>query len=68
MFNDFNPELENYQFEFVPTPLASGGVGMYIHVDLKYTVLEKCSNNAFQALWVEIELLNKANIIIWSDL
>ena len=44
--------------------LASGGVGMYIHEDLKYTVLEKCSNNAFQALWVEIELLNKANIII----
>ena len=63
IFNDFNPELVNYQFEFVPTPLASGGVGMYIRDDLRYTVLEKCSNNAFQALWVEIELLNKPNII-----
>ena len=52
-FNDFNPELVNYQFEFVPTPLASGGVGMYIRDDLRYTVLEKCSNNAFQATWVE---------------
>ena len=32
--NDFNPELVNYhdQFKFVPTPLASGGVGMYIRV------------------------------------
>ena len=43
--------------------MASGGVGMYIRDDLRYTVLEKCSNNAFQALWVEIELLNKPNII-----
>ena len=41
-FNDFNPELVNYQFEFVPTPLALGGVGMYIRDDLRYTVLEKC--------------------------
>ena len=62
--NDFNPELVNYQFKFVPTPLASGGVGMYIRDDLRYTVLEKCSNNAFHALWVEIELLSKPNIIV----
>ena len=26
-FFDFNPTMENYKFEFVPTPLASGGVG-----------------------------------------
>jgi hypothetical protein len=34
--------MENYKFEFVPTPLASGGMGMYIRDNLKYTVLEKC--------------------------
>ena len=40
-FNGFNPELVNYQFEFV-TPLASGGVGMYIRDDLIY-----CSGKMF---------------------
>jgi hypothetical protein len=58
----FNPNMENYKFEFVPTPLASGVVGMYIHDNLKYTVLEKCSNKAFQALWVEIDFPDKSNI------
>ena len=27
---DFNPHIPNYQFEYVPTPLLCGGVGMYI--------------------------------------
>ena len=62
-FFDFNPNMENYKFEFVPTPLASGGVGMYIRDNLKYTVLEKCSNGAFQALWVETDFPDKSNII-----
>jgi hypothetical protein len=36
---------------------------MYIRNDLSYTVLEKISNKAFQALWVEIHFKNKPNII-----
>ena len=62
-FTDFNPEIVNYKFEFVPTPLASGGAGMYIRNDLSYTVLEKNSNKAFQALWVEIHFKSKSNIV-----
>ena len=61
--SNFNPEVPGYNFEFVPTPLASGGVGMYIRNDLRYSVLEKCSNIAFQALWVEIQISNGKNII-----
>ena len=28
---DFNPSIPGYVFEYVPTPLASGGVGLYIN-------------------------------------
>ena len=55
--------MENYKFEFIPTPLASGGIWMYIRDNLKYTVVEKRSNKAFQALWVEIDFPDKSNII-----
>ena len=34
---DFNPSIAGYEFEYVPTPLAAGGVGMYIKSDLNYT-------------------------------
>ena len=60
---DFNPEIPGYTFEYVLTPLSAGGVGMYIDSELRYTVLEKSSNEAFQALWVEIHQTNGANII-----
>ena len=30
---DFDPSIPNYRFEYVPTPLWAGGVGMYIHND-----------------------------------
>ena len=36
---------------------------MYIDSELRYTVSEKSSNEAFQALWVEIFQTNVANII-----
>ena len=44
--NDSNSEsaefsLPGYEFEFVPTPLAFGGVGMFIDETLHYTILEK---------------------------
>ena len=60
---DFNPNITGYNFEYVPTPLSAGGVGMYIDSDFKYEVLERTSNEAFQALWVEIHFTNAANIV-----
>ena len=60
---DFNPTISHYNFEHVPTPLSAGGVGMYIDENLKYTIIEKCSNEAFQALWVEVHLPKHPNII-----
>ena len=60
---DFNPTLPNYTFEYVPTPLSAGGVGMYISNTLDYKIIEKCSNEAFQALWIEIIQAKNANII-----
>ena len=60
---DFNPTIPGYVFEYVPTPLASGGVGLYINDSLKYTVIEKVSDEAFQSLWIEIQLPRKSNII-----
>ena len=60
---DLNPAIPNYNFEYVSTPLSAGGVGMYIDEELKYTVVEKCSNEAFQALWIEVYLPKNRNII-----
>ena len=60
---DFNPSIPGYVFEYVPTPLASGGVGLYINDSPKYTVIEKVSEEAFQSLWIEIQLPQKSNII-----
>ena len=59
-----NDHLNGYNFEFVPTPLAvGGGVGLYIKDNLKYSILEQKSTCVFQALWIEIHLPNKKNII-----
>ena len=51
---DFNPHINGYNFEFVPTPLSAGGVGVYISCDLDYRIIEKVSNIYFQAIWIEI--------------
>ena len=47
----------------MPTPLSAGGVGMYIDETLNYKVIEKCTNEAFQTLWIEIIQAKHANII-----
>jgi len=60
---DFNPNIRGYVFEYVPTPLSAGGVGIYINENLDYTVVERTSNPAFQALWTEILVPNKKNVI-----
>ena len=44
---NFEIQIPGYEFEGVPTSLASGGVGMYIDNTLKYIVLEKCADDAF---------------------
>ena len=49
-----NANIPGYVLECVPTPLASGGVGLFIDETLSYSVLEKISNEAFQSLWIEI--------------
>ena len=36
---------------------------MDIDEKLKYTVVEKCSNEAFQALWIEVYLAKSGNVI-----
>ena len=61
-----NLTLANYNFEFVPTPLAAGGVGMYIDDTLPYKVIEKTANEAFQALWLEIQLPKKLMLYVVS--
>lgn len=60
---DFNPSIQNYNFVDVPTPLSAGGVGMYINEKFQYSVIDKCSNEAFQALFVELHLPKNGNII-----
>ena len=52
-----------YVFEYVPTPLASGGVGLFVDQSLHDAVLEKTSNEAFQAIWIEISFVNHKNIV-----
>ena len=43
---DFNPSIPGYSFEYVPTPLSAGGVGMYVKDSLYYTVIERTSSEA----------------------
>ena len=43
--------------------MASGGVGLYVKDNLSYSILEQKSTRAFQALWIEIHLPTKKNII-----
>ena len=60
---NFYPSIAGYECEYVPTPVAAGGVGMYIKSDLNYTVIQKSSEDAFPALCIEIHLSNRPNII-----
>ena len=57
-----NLNIPGYCFEYVPTPLSAGGVGMYISENLNYSIIEKTSNENFQALWIEIHLNKEKNI------
>ena len=53
-------------FEHAPIPAptpASGGAGMFIDKTLNYHILECVSNEAFQAVWIEILFERRKNII-----
>ena len=52
-------KIPGYSFEYVPTPLSSGGIGLFIDELLNYHILEKIFNEAFQALWAEITFENR---------
>ena len=60
------PLISGYNFELHPTSLPSGGVALFIDEKHNYRVLEETSNKAFQALWVEIPLAKKKNVICGS--
>ena len=53
--------IPGYVFEHVPTPLACGGVDLFVDETLSYSVLEKTSTESFQALWIEISFVKKKN-------
>lgn len=36
---------------------------MYIDETMNYTVIERTSNEAFQALWIELKFVKQCNII-----
>ena len=58
-----HPSIQGYVSEHMPTPLASGDAALFVDQSLNYNVLEKTSNEAFQALWVEISFVNhKKNV------
>ena len=44
----FNPNIPGYNFEYGPTPLSAGGVGMYIKEELNYGIIERTSNDPFK--------------------
>ena len=52
------PELPGYRFEFVPTPLAAAGVGLFIDENVKYRIAERVTNSSYQALWIEFQQSN----------
>ena len=53
--------------EYVPTPLASVGVGLFIDELLDYKVIEKSSYESFQALWIEISF-SEQKYNMWNHL
>ena len=55
--------IPGYVFEYVPRPLASGGVGMFNDESPDYRILEKTSNEPFQVLWAKFSFVNKKNVI-----
>ena len=65
----FTAKIPGYLFEYTSnaSDVSSGGVRLFIDETLNYRILEKVSNEAFQALWGEITFENKKNVI-WGIL
>ena len=49
-------------FEFASKSLSAEGVRMYEDATMNYTVIERTSNEAFEALWIELQFANQSNI------
>ena len=54
--SDFNPSIQHYNLENVSTFTNT-------HKSLNYKIIEKTTNGAFQAPWVEIIQAKHANIL-----
>ena len=55
IYNDiieFKSNIPNNNFEFALTPLSAGGVGVYVDEAINDTLIERTSNEAFQALLI----------------
>ena len=60
---NFKSAIPGYKFEHTPTPLSFGGVALFIDESLDFKVIEKTSNEAYQALWIVINFSTKKNVI-----
>jgi hypothetical protein len=56
---DFNPDIPCNRFEYVPTPLSAGGVGMYIMNSINYRIIDIY----FQALWIEFTMARNQSFV-----
>ena len=64
---DFDPSIPNYRFEYVPTPLSAGGVGMYIHNDFNYTVIERTCDGAFRPGLCGSKFTLRKNLLLFVE-
>ena len=62
--SDYQPSIPGYSFEFVPTPLAAGGVGMFIDDNVKYRVIEKSRHTLFKPCGLNYNLKGKVTSVV----
>lgn len=64
--NIYNIDIPNYAFINTNSKTASGGVGIYISKEIKFTVRHDlaCSNASFESCWIEIICQKQKNTII----
>ena len=65
---NLNLNIPGYALKFAPTALASGGVGMYINNNLRYSVLERTSNQFFKLCGLKFISKTKNKHSLWNYL